>query len=862
MSSSANRLQLLPGRFRGMAGEALHACSQQIATLMRNRRGFAFGASGVALFVVLGAIQRVRRRGRGGIGASTCGRQGRFARKSGASIEKQREPCPCPVLWEQIQQRDWLFGLPPQIADSILARLDAQDLKALRATCRQTYLQVAARTTKLVRALDASPRTWRLLACPRLDSIYPGLRELHLVMAGGAAGDGEADGEADGDAAGLRAQRVGGRRNGRAVTSPAAGATANKTRLMLPGSGSGGLCGGPPAREREDGTLPGCRGGPECLRDFVIWCGNGHLQGLTLLDLSRCEGVPIHRDTWVALLEALGPGEVTLRVDWRALLHHAAASGTAAAAAAASGSAGGSAAGRGGGGNSAAGAAAAAAKAKAAAAKAAGLLTSPMPPDGPSPPSLPPLPPPPPPPPRPAVLEQLCTISQLASVSLAVCGVRPLAHHAGWFSCLRRLHSLELRYREEPTGDVALHQIVRALQAPVPLRSLIVHRPTTHPLDEADLAALAQLPSLASLDAPGLRVHNPTSLVMTGLTRLALRSDRLELTQPLVALFPALEHLELGNGAVDLPPTPVLAAAASVAGGAAAAGGAGGGWRMLQRGQDAPAGPVAAAAAAAAEVMAAAPPPLAMLPGAVLADELVVPVAAAAAGASGHLRRGHLDQRVAQSLLPPELTLHLRLLQGLSGLRVLSIGGKPGHGVEALSSLTTLSALILVRCSEFRPLRKAVEELRGLTQLRSLELHACLGGDACGYEIARLLRRLQKLPNLSRLVVHGCDPRLPQQLATAPLGRLSELQLVGQPELQPLDLRYAVQAQTGCRRLVVRGCARLDRRMVEGLPVATGRPLLSVEWAPCEEVEEPAVLQSGNGLPCGCALMVCHRPTL
>ena len=46
------------------------------------------------------------------------------------------------MLWEQIQQRDWLFGLPPQIADAIIARLEVADLKALRATCRQTYLQV------------------------------------------------------------------------------------------------------------------------------------------------------------------------------------------------------------------------------------------------------------------------------------------------------------------------------------------------------------------------------------------------------------------------------------------------------------------------------------------------------------------------------------------------------------------------------------------------------------------------------------------------------------------------------------------------------------------------------------------------
>ncbi|GFR43635.1 hypothetical protein Agub_g4735, partial [Astrephomene gubernaculifera] len=214
------------------------------------------------------------------------------------------------------------------------------------------------------------------------------------------------------------------------------------------------------------------------------------------------------------------------------------------------------------------------------------------------------------------------------------------------------------------------------------------------------------------------------------------------------------------------------------------------GLQLLLAGEVAPAVAAAAEAAAAEIHPAVLAPLLAALPQA----------AAAAAAAAGPL---------GPHQLPPELTLHLRLLQGLSGLRVLSLGGKPGHGVEALSSLTALSSLILVRCSEFRPLRKAVEELRGLPQLRSLELHACLGGDACGYEIARLLRRLQKLPNLARLVVRGCDPRLPQQLATAPLGRLAELQLLALPELSPLDLRYVVQAQTGCRRLVVRGCGKL-----------------------------------------------------
>lgn len=137
-----------------------------------------------------------------------------------------------------------------------------------------------------------------------------------------------------------------------------------------------------------------------------------------------------------------------------------------------------------------------------------------------------------------------------------------------------------------------------------------------------------------------------------------------------------------------------------------------------------------------------------------------------------------------------------------------------------------------MRCNEFRPLRKAVEELRGLSELQSLELHACLGGDACGYEIARLLRRLQKLPNLSRMVVSGCDPRLAQQLATAPLSRLCELHLLALPELQPMDLRYVVQAQTACRRLVVRGCGRLEEPFVAALPLLVVRPWLNVEWGP------------------------------
>lgn len=46
--------------------------------------------------------------------------------------------------------------------------------------------------------------------------------------------------------------------------------------------------------------------------------------------------------------------------------------------------------------------------------------------------------------------------------------------------------------------------------------------------------------------------------------------------------------------------------------------------------------------------------------------------------------------------------------------------------------LTGLTRLVLRRCSEFRPLRKAVEELRSLACLTHMEMYACTGGEACG----------------------------------------------------------------------------------------------------------------------------------
>ncbi|GFR43636.1 hypothetical protein Agub_g4736, partial [Astrephomene gubernaculifera] len=582
------------------ARRATNQCLQQVTLWARNHRKVGLTASGVVLLLVMGAFRRARGQGRGPSNKSLSERPRRLGPCRGASADRQLEPCA--ALWQQIQQRDWLFGLPPQIADAILALLDPPDLKALRATCRQTYLQVAARTTRLVMALDASPRTWRL-ASPRLDSIYPALRELHLVMAGEAEGEvgaGDASGGSDSAAgpgpssaalaaaASLPCSRARGggwptprsaaaSQRGRGARQPAGGPQSQ----LLTGTASSGSSGAV--------WRPPCE--PACLREFVRWSACGHLRSLTLLDLSRCEQVAIGTDTWAALVGALGEGEVTMRVPWRCLLQHGAAAGAA---------------GPGGAGRGAAGAGpGSGCPAKVAAASAGGALTSPLPP-GPSgsdgaaagaasfSPPLPAAPPPrsctcgicgPSPPDAssvvsalqvlaalrpqcsvelqgrglpmrgPAVLQQLCAVSQLAGVSLALCGVRPLAHHAGWFSCLRRLHSLELRYREEPGGEAALQQLLRALQPPVPLRSLCLHRSgppgsgSGGLLGEADLAALAALPGLQALDAPGLRVHSPSRLALPGLTRLALRSERLELAQPLVALFPGLQQLELGTGA-------------------------------------------------------------------------------------------------------------------------------------------------------------------------------------------------------------------------------------------------------------------------------------------------------------------------
>lgn len=361
-------------------------------------------------------------------------------------------------------------------------------------------------------------------------------------------------------------------------------------------------------------------------------------------------------------------------------------------------------------------------------------------------------------------------------------------------------------------------QILRALQAPVPLASLALPR-VNHLLGPDDLALLALLPSLRHLEVAGVRVLQPSAVVVPGLTALAVRSERVELSQPLVALFPSLLRVELGHGAAEVPGTSTSTSGrpAATAGGVSGAGAGG-----AAGGADGAGGP--------APVMAPAGPLLLLPP----------PQAAAGAGADGGGQQHDGAEGMAggggggapPGGLPPELFLHLRGLAGLSDLQALSIGGRPGHGVEALGSLTALSALVLRRCGEFRPLRKAVEELRSLPTLRSLELYACCGGDACGYEIARLLRRLQKLPNLARMVVDCCDPRLAQQLATAPLGRLSELQLLGLPELTPLDLRYVVQAQGSLRHLQVRSCAKLSRATVEGLPQAVNRPQLAVEWGP------------------------------
>lgn len=96
------------------------------------------------------------------------------------------------------------------------------------------------------------------------------------------------------------------------------------------------------------------------------------------------------------------------------------------------------------------------------------------------------------------------------------------------------------------------------------------------------------------------------------------------------------------------------------------------------------------------------------------------------------------------------------------------------------------------------------------------------------YEIARLLRRLQKLPSLARCILDGCDQRLAQQLATAPLTRLSQLVLLRLHDLTPLDLLYIAQAQSSVRQMLVRECAKLSKAICVDLPRAANRPLLQM----------------------------------
>ncbi len=64
----------------------------------------------------------------------------------------------------------------------------------------------------------------------------------------------------------------------------------------------------------------------------------------------------------------------------------------------------------------------------------------------------------------------------------------------------------------------------------------------------------------------------------------------------------------------------------------------------------------------------------------------------------------------------------------------------------------------------------------------------------------------QKLPNLTSLTAVGCDARLPQQLAAAPLSRLSRLRLAAQPDVTPRDVRYLLVAQV---RSAAAGAGRL-----------------------------------------------------
>lgn len=265
--------------------------------------------------------------------------------------------------------------------------------------------QVAARTSKLTLQLDSRGRT--CLASARLDSIYPNLRQLHLLV------------------------------------SP------------QPGSGAGRAA------------------AHEGLRAFVAASICGQLRCLTLLDLSRCSLLVPH-DVWAALVESLGPA-VCLRVPWRCLLL-------------ASGPAYGS-------GSSGSGTGTGSVPSLAASPRWAAGGPGPQ---GHGPPALcacsvcaPALPDSVPvsaclqllaaarpgctvelegrglPVRSPPALAQLCSISQLAKLSLSVCGVRPLANHAGWLSCLRKLHTLELKYREEGGGSgseaPALHQVIRSV---------------------------------------------------------------------------------------------------------------------------------------------------------------------------------------------------------------------------------------------------------------------------------------------------------------------------------------------------------------------------------------------------------------
>jgi hypothetical protein len=316
----------------------------------------------------------------------------------------------------------------------------------------------------------------------------------------------------------------------------------------------------------------------------------------------------------------------------------------------------------------------------------------------------------------------------LAAASVVLCGGgAPLSQPSAWpwfgggaaggvaaplsaLSALTRLTSLELAYRDEPGGEPVLGPVLRALRSPVPLRALSLSRldGSAAPLGEAELGALAAwLPGLEALEAPGLRLHSPlapaalaalavaadasasAALAAGGgaapralggggagagaaappplgaLSRLALRGDKLELLQPLAGLFPGLTELQLGTAAADLPPHAALVAAAEAAAAAAIApsphAAAGADWPLLEP-------PLGVAGAAADAELAAADD----------AGEAVALAPLAGAGEAAGQPGG----------LPGELMLPLRLLQGLSGLRMLCIGGRPGSGVEALSSLT------------------------------------------------------------------------------------------------------------------------------------------------------------------------------